>query len=340
MSVLQKVRLFLFPKNMPLWLSFLGVASWFTIFCSICLLLMKQETVEHITLLRRWRRFLSRLHRRIWFFNRKGPFVRATIYVVNVLSFWKLSGQAKKVTGLQAEANSVSTAFVDFQVAPRGYNIFYIAEYDVMFRPAGTEDWREVRNCKNEIRNEKADRTLHHRAKLTGMREATRYEIRILTRCANSTALSDACYLHTFHRPTEEWGLYGDGFTWSQTTDEVNIKVPIPEKTRGRQVSVKCNGQELAAEINPDKEGYPEVKKLFDGRMVDNVFPDSVIWDIDDNILNINMTKRRQYGKWTSIFPGDPKVDPGLLKFFTNSHATDVLRKGPDNMPEGLKDYY
>jgi len=93
-------------------------------------------------------------------------------------------------------------------------------------------------------------------------------------------------------------------------------------------------------EVSSDKISGCHIAKLLDGPMCDTVFPDSVIWDIDDDVLNINMTKRRKYGKWTSIFPNDPKIDSSLLKFFTNSHATEVLMNGPENMPDGIKDYY
>eukprot|EP00397_Hematodinium_sp_SG-2012_P030840 GEMP01032690.1.p1 GENE.GEMP01032690.1~~GEMP01032690.1.p1 ORF type:complete len:341 (+),score=66.82 GEMP01032690.1:193-1215(+) len=340
MSMLARLRKFIIPEYMPLWLSFLGLTSWLLIFCGICLVLTKAEAVENITILRRCRRFLTRLHRRVWFFNRKGPFVRLTLYTLNVVTRWKLTGQAKRVPFVEAEPHSVSTATLLFDIPPRGWNILYVAEYDVLYCQDGTKDWKEIRNSKNEIRREKSDRTRRHEVKLSNLIAGTKYAIHVVTRTPSSSALSDVCYLQTLHTPNDEWGFHGDGFTWGQTKEEVNLKVELPEKTRGRQVSVKCNGQELSAEIVADSEGYPHAKKLVDGPLVDNVFPDSVIWNIDDGFLDINMSKRRVYGKWTSIFPDDPKVDPGLLKFFTDGDAHQVLLNGPENMPEGMKDYY
>jgi len=188
--------------------------------------------------------------------------VRVGIYLLNFLTRWRLCGVAKKVPVVEGESDSISTATVRFEVAPRGWNIFYVAEYDVLYRPVGTEDWEEVKNIRNELKREKSDRTRKREAKLKKMKDATKYEIRIATRCPRSTSLSNACYIETQHKPSDEWGLFGDGFTWSQTNEEVNVKVTLPEKTRGRQVSVKCNGQELTAEITPDKEGFPDLKKL------------------------------------------------------------------------------
>jgi len=342
-NILREIRDFFFPEFLPLWFSLLGNISYLCIILGIILICTTEEKVEHITMLRRTRRWLVRCPRKIAFYQRSGPFVRFAANSFNFFTRYKCCGAPKKTTISEVEVRSVSTTGVEFEIADRGWNPFYRAQYDVLYREKGTEDWTVMgeKDLKNVFRKEKTDRTRRMRIELKKLKAATHYEVKIITKNPKKLEVeSDIKTFQQMFRPNDQWGIDDDGHSWIQTKDEITITFPVPKETRGRQVRVLTTGNHLKAVIEADAEGYPERKLLIDKMLFGGTYPETLVWEIEDEQLVITMSKIKAFGKWTSAFPGFKQVDPGLLKFFTDYDARKVVMDGPQNLPEGLKDHY
>merc|ERR1719447_2563676 len=276
-AIFLSLRGILFPSHVPLLLSLAGNVSWLLITCGAVLLMMSPEKVQHVTLLRRTRRFLSRFGRRVWFFNRRGPVVRFVISAINFCTRGKLTGRPQAALNVTGEPLSVSTAIARWEIPPRGWNPLYVVEYSIVYRSEGDE-WQTVEKTANEIRREKEDRTRKWEVKISGLEAGKRYEVRVLTTNRSGECISKPGYFQTYHRPTDAWGFHGDGYTWTQTKSEIELKFQIPKTTRGRQVSVRCNGKELAIRLKLSSEdtSLSEDKSLVDSKLFDAVRSDEV----------------------------------------------------------------
>ncbi|KAI5713816.1 hypothetical protein M8J76_005980 [Diaphorina citri] len=87
--------------------------------------------------------------------------------------------------------------------------------------------------------------------------------------------------------------------SWWQTLDEVFIEVILTDKVRSRDIAIKCTNTEISCTIAG--------KELFQGKLLDVVHGDEIIWTLENNgtLINIVLPKAEFKGKeqiWNSLF--------------------------------------
>lgn len=91
-------------------------------------------------------------------------------------------------------------------------------------------------------------------------------------------------------------------YTWSQTLKEIEVSIPVPQGTRGKDVVVTIGKNKLSA-------GLKGKKVFFSGELPREIHVDESTWTIDEQReLNIHLEKVNQEW-WKSIIEGHPAID-------------------------------
>jgi len=92
-----------------------------------------------------------------------------------------------------------------------------------------------------------------------------------------------------------------DNYSWTQSTEEVEVRVPIPATMKARDVDVVFNVRKLRA-------GLKGQAPLLDGELGGSVRPDECTWSIAgsgaERHLLISMEKQTE-GRWTACLEGE-----------------------------------
>ena len=105
--------------------------------------------------------------------------------------------------------------------------------------------------------------------------------------------------------PLGNGGSVPGKYIWTQTLGEVNISIPLPENTRGRdlQVTIKKNYLSIAL-----KSQLPS--KIVDSSLAKTIICDDSFWTVEDgNKLVITLDKLNKMEWWECVCQGDPKID-------------------------------
>ena len=129
------------------------------------------------------------------------------------------------------------------------------------------------------------------------------------TEVANSSSDDDT-------PPLGNGGTVPDKYTWTQTLAEVQITVPLPSGTRGRDMSVAIKKLHL-------KVGLLRQPLIIDAPLNKPVIIDDSFWTIEDNNLVLNLQKSNQMEWWECVCQGDPKIDVTKIRP-ENSSVSDL----------------
>ncbi|KAK7317137.1 hypothetical protein RJT34_01113 [Clitoria ternatea] len=103
--------------------------------------------------------------------------------------------------------------------------------------------------------------------------------------------------------PNKGNGLDLDKYSWTQTLQEVNVNVPVPNGTKSRFVICEIKKNHL-------KVGLKGQPPIVEGELYRAVKPDDCYWSIEDqSALSILLTKHDQMEWWKSLVKGDPEID-------------------------------
>eukprot|EP00815_Leptocylindrus_aporus_P011846 CAMPEP_0116058544 /NCGR_PEP_ID=MMETSP0322-20121206/5258_1 /TAXON_ID=163516 /ORGANISM="Leptocylindrus danicus var. apora, Strain B651" /LENGTH=325 /DNA_ID=CAMNT_0003542743 /DNA_START=175 /DNA_END=1149 /DNA_ORIENTATION=- len=91
-------------------------------------------------------------------------------------------------------------------------------------------------------------------------------------------------------------------YVWTQTLQEVNVTVPLPDGSRGRDLKVVIAKNKL-------KVVYRNETKV-DAKLCKTIIMDDSFWTLEDgNKLCINLQKLNQMEWWEYVCDGDPAID-------------------------------
>eukprot|EP00526_Cylindrotheca_closterium_P014009 CAMPEP_0113612188 /NCGR_PEP_ID=MMETSP0017_2-20120614/5966_1 /TAXON_ID=2856 /ORGANISM="Cylindrotheca closterium" /LENGTH=347 /DNA_ID=CAMNT_0000521205 /DNA_START=41 /DNA_END=1084 /DNA_ORIENTATION=+ /assembly_acc=CAM_ASM_000147 len=94
-------------------------------------------------------------------------------------------------------------------------------------------------------------------------------------------------------------------YVWTQTLAEVSVTVPLPDNTRGKDLSVTIARTSLKVGMKKDKGEWIINAPLTKPAIVDDSF-----WTVEDgNRLVINLQKSNQMEWWDSVCEGHKKID-------------------------------
>jgi hypothetical protein len=116
--------------------------------------------------------------------------------------------------------------------------------------------------------------------------------------------------------PPGNGGTVDGKYVWTQSLAEVNMTVPVPEHTRGRDLHVKIAKQHLQVGLRRAKGATPGSAGGNDDWMMVNapltkaVIVDDSFWMVEDgNRLVINLQKLHQMEWWDAVCVGDTAID-------------------------------
>ncbi|KAI9097901.1 hypothetical protein K1719_025672 [Acacia pycnantha] len=103
--------------------------------------------------------------------------------------------------------------------------------------------------------------------------------------------------------PNKGNGLDLEKYSWTQTLQEINVIVPVPNGTKSRFVICDIKKNRL-------KVGLKGQPPIIDGELFNAVKPDDCYWSIEDqSSISILLTKQDQMNWWKCLVKGDPEVD-------------------------------
>ncbi|KOM41386.1 hypothetical protein LR48_Vigan04g158400 [Vigna angularis] len=103
--------------------------------------------------------------------------------------------------------------------------------------------------------------------------------------------------------PNKGNGLDLEQYSWTQTLQEVNVNVPVPNGTKSRFVVCEIKKNHL-------KVGLKGQPPIIEGELYRSVKPDDCYWSIEDQCaLSILLTKHDQMEWWKCLVKGDPEID-------------------------------
>ena len=102
--------------------------------------------------------------------------------------------------------------------------------------------------------------------------------------------------------PKGNGGYVPGKYEWTQTLQEVNVMMPLPNNTRARDLNVVISKNRLKIALHKD------VK--VDAKLCKTIIMDDSFWTLEDgNKLCINLQKLNQMEWWDCVCEGDPKID-------------------------------
>ncbi|QCE15592.1 protein BOBBER 1 [Vigna unguiculata] len=103
--------------------------------------------------------------------------------------------------------------------------------------------------------------------------------------------------------PNKGNGMDLEQYSWTQTLQEVNVNVPVPNGTKSRFVVCEIKKNHL-------KVGLKGQPPIIEGELYRSVKPDDCYWSIEDQCaLSILLTKHDQMEWWKCLVKGDPEID-------------------------------
>lgn len=103
--------------------------------------------------------------------------------------------------------------------------------------------------------------------------------------------------------PNQGNGMDLEKYSWTQTLQELNVNVPVPNGTKSRFVTCEIKKNHLKVGIK----GQPPI---IDGELYKSIKPDECYWSIEDqSTLSILLTKHDQMDWWKCLVKGDPEIN-------------------------------
>jgi len=105
--------------------------------------------------------------------------------------------------------------------------------------------------------------------------------------------------------PVGNGGTVEGKYAWTQTLSELNVVVPVPDGTRGRDVDVDIRRNHLRVKMRSG-----DRRTVVNAPLTKAVVCDDSFWTVEDgNRLVISLQKVNQMEWWDSVCEGDPKIN-------------------------------
>jgi len=122
--------------------------------------------------------------------------------------------------------------------------------------------------------------------------------------------------------PLGNGGTVPNKYTWTQTLSEVNISTPLPQGTRGRDLSVTITKTALKIAL---KKSLPN-NYIVNSKFTKPINVDETLWTVEDsNTLNITLQKINTMEWWDSVCADDEEYKIDIKKIQPeNSSLSDL----------------
>lgn len=121
-------------------------------------------------------------------------------------------------------------------------------------------------------------------------------------------------------------GAIRDNYVWTQTLNDLDVLVKIPEhiKTSKDMIKVNINSDEIKIDVKPlNSSANCEWDNIFDGRLSFKIRKDESVWSIEPGKhINIHLEKATERW-WEALIVDEPKID--LSKIDCSKHFDDMM---------------
>lgn len=144
-----------------------------------------------------------------------------------------------------------------------------------------------------------------------------RTTIILLTSTHLSTAL--AYRVFTGVAPTPGNGGKGEGYSWTQTLNDVTIVAQVPAGTTGKDIHCEYGGKSISLGLKG------EAKRILEGTLGGNIVVDECMWNLDrsDGTVTVHLDKKDGRGWWKFIVEGEDELDVSKVEP-DNSKLSDL----------------
>ena len=100
-----------------------------------------------------------------------------------------------------------------------------------------------------------------------------------------------------------------DKYVWTQTLEEVEMKIDVPKNTTGKDCIVTFESHHLKVKLKGEKE------YIINGELHDEVDSDECTWTLDteygkeNRVLTLFLNKHKGMNWWNRVIVGDPEID-------------------------------
>ncbi|CAL6270554.1 unnamed protein product [Bathycoccus prasinos] len=101
-------------------------------------------------------------------------------------------------------------------------------------------------------------------------------------------------------------GGEAEHYVWSQTLQEVDVRLPVPVGTRAKDIVCEFTATTFKFGLKSERAlRIPEKSKL-----CESIKPDDSFWTLEDNCeVRLTLTKSNQMSWWENVIKGDPRID-------------------------------
>ncbi|CAL1680372.1 unnamed protein product [Lasius platythorax] len=146
--------------------------------------------------------------------------------------------------------------------------------------------------------------------------------------CSESTNINlpPAQSFKTDHMSDSYNGAVRDNYVWTQTLNDLDILVKIPEhiKTSKNMIKVNISSDEVKIDVKPlNSSTDSEWDNIFNGKLSFKIRKDESIWSIEaGKHINIHLEKVTERW-WEALIVDEPKID--LSKIDCSKHFDDMI---------------
>ncbi|KAJ3115394.1 hypothetical protein HDU96_000699 [Phlyctochytrium bullatum] len=105
-------------------------------------------------------------------------------------------------------------------------------------------------------------------------------------------------------------------YKWKQTLKDVDIVVPVPKGTRGRDLAVVIKKKEISV-------GFKGKEPIFNGELCNTVKLEESTWILDSGEIQIHLEKVNQMEWWKNVVTHHPAIDTTKIEP-ENSKLSDL----------------
>lgn len=101
-------------------------------------------------------------------------------------------------------------------------------------------------------------------------------------------------------------------YTWTQTIDETSVLVPVPERIKGKDISVSIKQSAVSVRMKKASEREDSPRTLLEGELVEKIRTDESTWSLEGGVLILTLDKLKKTW-WETVLVGDDKIDTTLV---------------------------
>ena len=101
-------------------------------------------------------------------------------------------------------------------------------------------------------------------------------------------------------------GGEAEHYVWSQTLQEVDVRLPVPIGTKAKDIVCEFTATTFKFGLKFE----PELRIPEKSKLCESIKPDDSFWTLEDNReVRLTLTKSNQMSWWENVIRGDPRID-------------------------------